>query len=193
MSIFLNDIVLHFPQLGLMNEVALIIYFFTIYSLMGWLLENCYNLIINRKFFKPNFFFGPFKPMYGFAPLLLVYLVTPETNWMIVILLCFLIPTFVEYVSGVLLQKFFNRQWWDYSSLPLQLHGHICLPFSICWVALSFVCLKFIHPEIAGFYERIEPVWNLIWPIAVLYFIAELIIAFRRHTALTHSISNHIQ
>lgn len=193
MSSFLIDFVLHFPQMLLINEAALIIYFFTIYSLMGWLLENCYNLIINRKFFKPNFFFGPFKPMYGFAPLLIVYIIKPETNWMIVILLCFLIPTFVEYISGALLQKLFNRQWWDYSGLPLQLHGHICLPFSVCWVVLSFVCLKLIHPVIVASFSKVESAWNLIWPIIVLYFIAEIILAFRRHTAFNHSISNHIQ
>ena len=168
------------------KEAGMAVYFFTIYSLLGWLLENCYNLITNRKFFKANFLFGPFKPMNGIAPLLLVYFVTPETNWIIVILLCFLIPTIVEYISGMLLQKLFKRQWWDYSSLPLQLHGHICLPFSVCWIVLSLNCLKIIHPVILASFEGIGLIWNFLWPIIIFYFIAELIAAYRRHSSLAH-------
>lgn len=186
------EVAFYMTSIMLIKEASLTVYFFTIYSLLGWLLENCYNLVTNRKFFKPNFFFGPFKPMYGFAPLLLVYFITPETNWMIVVLLCFFIPTFVEYVSGMLLQKFFNRQWWDYSSLPLQLHGHICLSFSICWGVLSFFCMKIIHPVVLSSYEGIGVIWNFLWPIILFYFIVELVAAIRRHTSLAHSISNHI-
>ncbi|WP_235822839.1 putative ABC transporter permease [Cytobacillus massiliigabonensis] len=176
----------------LIKEAGMAIYFFSIYSLLGWLLENCYNLITNRKFFKPNFFVGPFKPMYGFAPLLLVYLITPERNWMIVILLCFIIPTLVEYVSGMLLQRFFNRQWWDYSSNPLQLHGHICLLFSAYWGILSLLCIKIIHPFVLISYEGIGAIWNFLWPIILFYFIVEFVAAIRRHSALAQSISNPI-
>lgn len=159
-----------------------IIFYFMVYSLFGWLLENCYSKFTGREFFKPNFFLGPFKPMYGFAPLLLVYFIRPETNLTVVILLCFFIPTIVEYVSGVLLQKFFQRQWWDYSDMPLQLNGHICLPFSLCWIFLSLICLKWIHPVIVSLYGSIEFVWAWVWPATFLYFIAELALAIRRHS-----------
>lgn len=184
------EVVSKMTSMIFIKEAGMAMYFFTIYSLLGWLLENCYNLITNRKFFKPNFLIGPFKPMYGFAPLLLVYFVTPETNWMIAILLCFLIPTIVEYASGMLLQKIFNRQWWDYSNLPLQLHGHICLPFSVCWVVLSLFCLKIIHPVVLTSYEGIGLIWNFLWPITLFYFFVEFVAAIRRHTTLAHSISH---
>jgi uncharacterized membrane protein len=159
-----------------------IVFYFTVYSLIGWLLENCYSKITGREFFKPNFFLGPFKPMYGFAPLLLVYFIGPETNWLVVILLCFFIPTFVEYVSGLLLQKLFQRQWWDYSNMPLQLHGHICLPFSLCWILLSLICLKWVHPIIVALYGGMEFLLAWVWPAIALYFIAELVLAVRRHS-----------
>lgn len=165
-----------------LESAPTIVFYFTVYAFFGWLLENCYSKLSGRGFFKPNFFLGPFKPMYGFAPLLLVYLIGPETNWLVVIFLCFFIPTFIEYISGVLLQKFFQRQWWDYSDMPLQLHGHICLPFSLCWIFLSLACLKWVHPAIVTFYGAIEILWAWIWPATILYIIAELALAIRRHT-----------
>lgn len=163
--------------------VSAVVFYFTIYSLIGWLLENSYSYMTKRKFFKPNFFLGPFKPMYGFAPVLLVYFIGPETNWGIILLLCFFIPTFIEYISGALLQKFFQRQWWNYSDMPMQIHGHICLPFSLCWILLSLACVKWVHPVIVSFYGAIEFLWTWIWPAVILYFIAELTLSIRRHSA----------
>ncbi|MCH1626887.1 putative ABC transporter permease [Ferdinandcohnia quinoae] len=159
-----------------------VIFYFIIYSFIGWLLENIYSFATTKKFFKPNFFLGPFKPMYGFAPVILVYLINQNMHLTTVIFLCFFIPTLVEYVSGLLLLKFFQRKWWDYSNLPLQLHGHICLPFSICWIFLSLLCVKIVHPGMISMYERIDQYWLLVWPTVALYFLAEMILAIRRHS-----------
>lgn len=164
-----------------MLGIAAVIFYFTIYSFFGWLLENSYSFVTTRKFFKDGFLWGPVKPMYGFAPVMLVYLITPETNWLFILLLCLLIPTVVEYVSGFLLQTFFHRQWWDYSKLPLQFHGHICVSFSICWIFLAVICLKWIHPVIASMYGQIASYWIWLSPFVVLYFIVELIFAIRKH------------
>jgi uncharacterized membrane protein len=145
---------------------------------------------------KENFLFGPFKPMYGFAPLLLVYLASPKTNVVTVVLLCLFIPTIVEYVSGAMLQKLFQKQWWDYSNSPLQLHGHICLPFSICWGVLSLICLKWFHPSLIVIYGAVEPFWAWIWSAVGLYFLADLVLAIRKHSLqdlLTEEPTNPIQ
>ncbi len=158
------------------------IFYFTVYAFFGWILENCYNLITVRKFFKPNFLKGPFKPMYGFAPILLIFLITENTHWTMILFLCLFVPTLVEYVSGVMLEKFFHRKWWDYSKVPLHIHGHICLPFSVCWVFLSFACLKWIHPLIAQLYNLMEPFWTWSWPGIYLYFMVELMVAIRKHS-----------
>ncbi len=47
--------------------------------------------------------------------------------------------TCVEYISGVILNIWLNLGIWDYSNMPLNLLGQICLPFSLAWIALSVV------------------------------------------------------
>ncbi|WP_462411001.1 putative ABC transporter permease [Neobacillus sp. Marseille-QA0830] len=163
--------------------MATILFYFMVYSFFGWMLENSFNLITKGKFLKDNFLYGPFKPMYGIAPLLLVLLDLPGLHWGLVLLLCFIIPTAVEYVSGVMLQKLFNRQWWNYSDMPLQLHGHICLPFSFCWTVLSFMLLKWIHPAVAEVYVTVQPYWAWVWSVMGLYLLADLVLTVRRHAA----------
>ncbi|MFF2449025.1 putative ABC transporter permease [Neobacillus sp. NPDC058068] len=192
----LNGIEIQNPGIFNVEGAAAIIFYFTLYSFIGWLLENSYSFFTSRVFFKPNFLWGPFKPMYGFAPILLVYFIPSNTHWAVIVLLCFFIPTIVEYVSGALLQKLFNRKWWDYSDTPMQLHGHICLPFSLCWVVLAIICLQWIHPALTAFYGAIAPFWAWIWAVAGLYFLADLALATRRHSLkdlVTDESSNPIQ
>ena len=46
-----------------------------------------------------------------------------------------LIITGLEYVVGRILNR--DYRIWDYRHMPLSLHGQICLPYTLCWCALS--------------------------------------------------------
>lgn len=51
------------------------------------------------------------------------------------------IITAAELVCGVLVNLTFDLRVWDYSHLPLNLWGQICLPFSLLWAGLCLpVC-----------------------------------------------------
>lgn len=158
-----------------------LLFYFIIYSFGGWLLENTYNVIRSKPFFKPNFLVGPFKPMYGFASVLLVILIQPGMNLFTILFLCFFVPLIVEYVSGVLLEKVFHKRYWDYRDLPLQLHGHISLFYAVCWVFLSYGIITYIHPFIQSLYWTLEIDWHLIYPLYVLYFAIDFIWTVRKH------------
>lgn len=41
--------------------------------------------------------------------------------------------TIIEFISGIILNKIFDLGIWDYSELPFNIMGQICLPFSIIW------------------------------------------------------------
>lgn len=47
------------------------------------------------------------------------------------ILRCVVFVVSMEFISGIILNKWMNLGIWDYSRLPLQLFGQICLPFAI--------------------------------------------------------------
>lgn len=193
---FLHSLEFHNPTFLNFFGAAAVVFYFTIYSFVGWLLENGYSFFTDKVFFKPNFLHGPFKPMYGFAPILLIYFMGGGPNWIVVILLCFFIPTIIEYSSGVLLLRLFHRQWWDYSGMPLQLHGHICLPFALCWIGLSLFCLKWVHPVVANVYVAIQPYWDRVYLAIIFYFLVDLFFTVRKNTLQGLSVeksSNPIQ
>lgn len=49
--------------------------------------------------------------------------------------------TALEFVSGVVLILEMGLGIWDYSNMPFNVLGQICLPFSLAWIALSFVAI----------------------------------------------------
>lgn len=149
-------------------------FYFLMYSLFGWILENVYSYLTEGVFWKEGFLKGPFKPMYGVAPLLLLLCGTGQ-SFVVVMLLCLVIPTIVEYISGYLLKRVFHQQWWNYTENRMQLHGHICLQFSLYWAVLSLVFLRFIHPSIQGLYTNMEPIWVKVSPIFLLLFLVDLV------------------
>ncbi|MBY0013340.1 putative ABC transporter permease [Paenibacillus typhae] len=161
-------------------------FYFAVYSFLGWVLEGTYNLYSRGSFRKEGFLKGPVKPMYGFAPLLLLSFQKLELPLPVFLLLALIIPSLVEYASGWLLKTFFRRQWWDYSDMPRQLHGHICLKFSLYWWVLSAGCIYALHPLIALLYPLMEPVWLPALPLVAVMFLADMLWTFRiRRRSLT--------
>ena len=51
------------------------------------------------------------------------------------------IVTALELVAGIILNLWLGLGIWDYSNMPFNLLGQICLPFTLLWVALSIVAV----------------------------------------------------
>ncbi|MBA9086263.1 putative membrane protein [Fontibacillus solani] len=157
------------------------LYYFLVYSLLGWVLENVYSYFTSGLFWKEGFLLGPYKPMYGFAPVILLLLIDVEKSMLsqpgarmtAVITLCMIVPTAVEFVSGYLLKACFGRQWWDYSGYVGQVHGHICMRFSFYWGVLSLLCLYGLQPLLSQNFLKIQSVWAYAGPLLLLIFMAD--------------------
>ncbi|MBW4085825.1 putative ABC transporter permease [Paenibacillus sp. S150] len=162
----------HSPGVILAGEYF---FYFMLYSFLGWVLEGSYNLHSLGTFRKEGFLKGPVKPMYGFAPLLLLAAKDLQLPFPLMIALALLIPSAVEYISGSLLKSVFHKQWWDYSEMPYQWNGHICLKFSLYWWGLATVCLYGLQPLVEMMYLRLAPLWTLLLPLAALLLTADLL------------------
>lgn len=52
---------------------------------------------------------------------------------------CFV--TFMEFASGIVLNIKLGLNVWNYSDMPFNIMGQICLPFFFAWIALSVVAI----------------------------------------------------
>lgn len=51
------------------------------------------------------------------------------------------IVTVIEFITGVIVNIILKWNVWDYSNVPLNLFGQICLPFCLIWFVLSFFAI----------------------------------------------------
>ena len=76
---------------------------FFLYGFIGWMIEEVYCFIRKGHFQEDGFLYGPFKPMYAIAMSFLI-LIQDTFNLLHALLLipCAIIPTMIEYLSGLL-------------------------------------------------------------------------------------------
>ena len=49
--------------------------------------------------------------------------------------------TVLEFITGCIINIWLGWNVWDYSNMPLNILGQVCLPFSLLWILLSIVCI----------------------------------------------------
>lgn len=49
--------------------------------------------------------------------------------------------TLLEFVCGYIVNIRLNLNIWDYSDMPYNIMGQICLKYTLLWFALSFLCI----------------------------------------------------
>lgn len=140
----------------MINTIYQILWLFYIYSFIGWCIEVIYATLNTGKFVNRGFLNGPFCPIYGFGVLVVIILLDPiKENLLILFLGSFVLTSMIEFVTGFILKKVFNNSWWDYSDMPFNFCGYICLKFSIIWGLACVAIMQIIHPAITYFVRLI--------------------------------------
>ena len=61
-----------------------------------------------------------------------------------------LLTSALELAAGWILKKVFHTSWWDYSDVPFNLGGYICLKFSLAWGVAVVAVMKGVQPAVAA-------------------------------------------
>lgn len=68
-----------------------------------------------------------------------------QLNFWLKCLIGMLIITGIELVFGIVFNIVLKEQVWDYSNMPLNFLGQICIPFSLIWFAISGAAFKILE------------------------------------------------
>ena len=78
----------------------------------------------------------------GGAAFVSLYLINSTLNSTSIFIKAFLgmiVITALEFTVGIIVNKIFSLQVWDYTNMPGNIMGQISLQFSACWYGLSLV------------------------------------------------------
>lgn len=99
-----------------------LLWYFTIYSFLGWCSEVIFATVTTGKFVNRGFLNGPVCPIYGFGMSLVLLVLLPfSDNIPLLFIGGALLTSAIELVGGWALKKFFHTTWWDYSNQPFNL------------------------------------------------------------------------
>lgn len=68
--------------------------------------------------------------------------ITPDMPMWLQCIFGTVIVVTIEFISGCILNIWLGLGIWDYSQIPFNLLGQICLSFSLAWTVLSYFVIK---------------------------------------------------
>ena len=109
--------------------------FFWMYSFGGYLLERAFAALTRAERRERRCLaLLPLCPVYGLG--MLAVLALPEMEWQLLVIWGGAAATAVEFAYHWAGERFLGVRFWDYSQVPGNLAGRVCLPFSLAWGVL---------------------------------------------------------
>ena len=142
-------------------EISKIVLFFFFFSIIGWLWEVFYFIVIKGQLVNRGFLRGPWLPIYGFGCALLILftkskklrklLNSPMWTFIFITIFC----TALEYITSYVIEKHTGVRYWDYSKLFMNINGRVCLKNSIFFGIGGSLCIYIIGPAFSKHIEII--------------------------------------
>ena len=156
-----------------------IVAYFVIYSFLGFIIETLFGLLTKGVVeSRKSFLYGPFCGIYGLgAIVMIISLKRFNKNNYTLFIGGFIVGSIIEYVISLIGEELFHIKWWDYSSMPFNINGRICIGFSLFWGILAIYLMSHLNPKIDKFIDKINP--KLLKALAVtatIFFIFDLLI-----------------
>ena len=145
-----------FTILGI--SIYKILVYFIIYSIVGYIIETLFGIITKGVWeSRQSFLYGPFCGIYGLgAVVLIVSLQYFNKSANKLFIGGFIVGSIVEYLVSLVGELIFHVKWWDYSNMPLNINGRICVCYSILWGLLAVYFMMFFHPKIEKLIKQIK-------------------------------------
>ena len=150
--------------------MSLILWYFWLYSFLGFLLEKAFAAAVHSSHrVRRCFLLLPLCPVYGLA--MLVVLALPEVireSWGLP-LFGGTAATVVEYAVHWGYEAFLGVQFWNYSGVKGNLRGRVCLPFFLAWGVLTAAAVWWVQPLIAVLAAQVPPAvtWLCLFPFTI--------------------------
>ena len=141
-------------------------------SFAGVVIEMLWCLITNGYVeSRAGLVYGPFNLLYGAGAVFLTLALYKYRNrgyqWSFAG--GFLVGSILEYVCSWAQEALLGSRSWDYSAMPLNLNGRICLLYSVFWGVLGILWIKDLYPRMAKYILKLPNRWGrpLTWAFTV--------------------------
>lgn len=127
-----------------------ILAYFIIYSVVGYIIETVFGIVTKGRWeSRQSFLYGPFCAIYGLgAAIMIIFLHKYSKKYNTLFIGGFIVGSIVEYLVSWIGEMILGVKWWDYSDMPLNINGRICVYFSLFWGFLALYLIASFNPKI---------------------------------------------
>ena len=143
-----------------------LLWLYMIYSFIGWCGEVVVAAVKRHRFVNRGAVSGPFCPIYGLgAAVVAVFFPELKGNPLFLFLGGMVVNTFLEYVTGRIMEMSLHKKWWDYSDQKFNLGGYVCLKTSVLWGICTVLMIYVLNPVFTGLVGLIPKLWGeiILW------------------------------
>ncbi|HNW85860.1 MAG TPA: hypothetical protein PKJ47_02830 [Candidatus Limiplasma sp.] len=139
------------------------LWYFYLYAFVGWCAEVAFAAVKNGRFVNRGFLNGPVCPIYGVGLVAVLWALSPfQHNLLALYLGAVVLTTGIEWATGFFMEKLFHQRWWDYSRMPLNIGGYVCLLFSLVWGVACVFIVEVLHPLVARLVLMLPQPWSVL-------------------------------
>ena len=127
-----------------------ILAYFIIYSVAGYIIETLYGMITKGVWeSRQSFLYGPFCGIYGLGAVVMILCLHKfPKKYNVLFIGSFIVGSIVEYAISLFGEVVLGVKWWDYSNMPLNINGRICVYFSVFWGFLGMYLIISLNPKV---------------------------------------------
>ena len=120
---------------------------FIVYSFAGWCAGVIANAMRRKRFINTGFLNLPICPVYGVIGMAYCIFLQELKNEIFFLFLGGAVVAFlVIVITGVILEKVFNRKWWDFSQARFQFQGYLNFVHLLFFGIAAVICIRFANP-----------------------------------------------
>lgn len=141
-----------------MNRTDFFFYVWLFFLLagFGWLWEGFLYFFKDDMYVNRGFLAGPWLPIYGTGGIMLEVLLHRWRDRPVLIFVSSMVMcSILEYLAGWYLESTWGVKWWDYSAMPWNLQGRVCLYSALLFGVGGLLLVWLVSPLFYSFYCRI--------------------------------------
>ena len=157
------------------------VWIFVIACYAGYAIETLWCLIRNGYIeSRKSLVLGHLSVAYGMGAVLLTLILVRfqhSSAWKI-FLISFLSGTVTEYICSLGQEICFGSVAWDYSDVPLNINGRVCLLYSVFWGVIGLGWVKLIMPLLNKLFEKVHiPFENVLVTTFLVFFVFDALLS----------------
>lgn len=150
-----------------------LVWIFFISCEVGWAVETLWCLIKHGYIeSRQSLVYSHLSVAYGMGAVILTLVLFKlrESKLINIFLVSFIAGTVTEYICSLGQEILFDSVAWDYSNVPLNINGRVCLLYSLFWGVLGIAWIKGIYPLLSKFVSKIPKKFSQIFVICFAIF-----------------------